>query len=312
MLSRRLYQVLGLACGFALIDYGFNAISIGLPGAGTFTSQFLGSNLLLGGSVLVFVSIYYLLKPVTPTPIPPQPTMTQPTGTRPDVGVELVVEEETPPKPGFYKNIEYVGYFFALLGLVSAADLAMQVFLRSTYNEARWWVEVLLVTFGVLSYTIFGSVGRLGAQEEARLAKVPVAEPISRLETESVGPSPAATSAPTLEVAGVVETLTLRRTEFTRNAEGEYEKHLSGDAYDVFRADSDLVTVWREDRRGMRSIYLAGPYELSRKMLEEYFNNGQELRVGELVVGNEAIRGLLELLRSAKESEANVSAQHEV
>jgi len=183
----------------------------------------------------------------------------------------------------------------------------MQVFLRSTYNEARWWIEVLLVTFGVLSYTIFGSIGRLGSQEEAKLAKVPVTQTIPMVKTESAGTQLAApTSTPTIEVPGVIEPLTPRLTEFVKNAEGEYEKHLAGDSYDMFRVDPDLVTVWREDRRGMRSIYLAGPYELTRKMLEEYLNNGQELRVGELVLSSEPIRGLLELMRSAKESEASV------
>jgi len=57
---------------------------------------------------------------------------------------------------------------------------------------------------------------------------------------------------------------------------------------------------------------LAGPYELSRKMLEEYLNNGQELRVGELVLSTDAIRGLLELTKPATASEPNVSTPHEV
>jgi len=310
LLSRRLYQVFGLACGFGLIDFGFNTISVGLPGAGAFTSQFLAANLLLGGSILVFVSLFFLLKPINP-PVPAQAVVDSPAGPRPDVGVELIVEEQTPPKPGFYKSIEYIGYFFALLGIISAADLVMQVFLRSTYNEARWWVEVLLVTFGVLSYTILGSVGRLGSQEEAKLAKVPSTEGPPRLEPELTTAAPAASS-----VAGTtpktMEPLTLRLPDFDRNSEGEYEKHLSGESYDMFRADPDMVTVWREDRRGMRSAYLAGPYELSRKMLEDYLSKGQELRVGDLVLSTDSIRGLLDLTKSAKASDANVSAQHEV
>ena len=305
MLSARLYQVFGLACGFALIDYGFNAISVGLPGAETFTSQFVGSNLLLGGSVLVFVSLYYLLKPVSPAPL--QGVTTPPTGPRPDIGVELIVEEQTPPKPAFYKGIEYVGYFFAFLGLISAADLVMQVFLRSTYNEARWWVEVLLVTFGVLSYTIFGSVGRLGSQEEAKLATLPASG-----GTPTLMPPPIESVATSLTAeAPVTEPLTLRLADFTRNSQGEYEKHLVGDSYDMFRVDSDLLTAWREDRRGMRSIYLAGPYELTAKMLEEYLNL-QETKVGEVTLTPDDIRNLLVLMASAKESEANVSTRHEV
>jgi len=172
LISRRLYEILGVACGFVLIDYGFSLVAAGFPGARELTSQFLGANFLVGGSVAVFISLYYLLRPVSVA----APTGTEPTLPRPDVGVETIVEEQTPPKSGFYRNIEYVGYFFTVLGLFSAADLVLQVFLRSTYNEGRWWVEILLVTFGVLSYTIFGSIGRLGSQEEAKLT-VPLAQP---------------------------------------------------------------------------------------------------------------------------------------
>jgi hypothetical protein len=283
---------LGFALGFVLIDYGFNVISTGLPGARTFTSQFLAVNLLIGGSALVFVSLYYLLKPVVPTQ-PPQVTK-QPAGAPPTVGVEIIVEEDTPPKPTFYKTIEYIGYFFTVLGLISAADLVLQVFLRSTYDELRWWVDLLLVTFGVLSYTIFGSIGRLGMQEEAKLAGLPpVSTPTPQAAVKSPEPAGAKTG---VESTGPV-TLTL--SDFTRNAAGEYERHLSGDSYDMFRVDPEMVTVWREDRRGMRSVYLAGPYELSKKMLEEYANGGQELKVGNLDLAPDAIRGLLDLMKSA-------------
>lgn len=311
LLSRRLYQIFGIACGFGLIDFGFNTISVGFPGAGAFTSQFLAANLLLGGSILVFVSIFYLLKPISPAPAPV--AVSSPAGPRPDVGVELIVEEQSPPKPGFYKSIEYVGYFFALLGIISAADLVMQVFLRSTYNEARWWVEVLLVTFGVLSYTIFGSLGRLGSQEEAKLAKALSTEQTPKVEPALTTAAPAASSvAGTAASPETMGPLTLRLPDFARNSEGEYEKHLSGESYDMFRADPDMVTVWREDRRGMRSAYLAGPYELSRKMLEEYLNNRQELRVGELALSTDAIQGLLELTKTPKGQEASVSVRPEV
>jgi hypothetical protein len=310
LLPRRLYQVFGLACGFGLIDFGFSAMSVGIPGAGVFTSEFLAVNLLLGGSILVFVSLFYLLKPISP--VPAQVAVSPPTGPPPDVGVELIVEEQTPAKPGFYKNIEYIGYFFAFLGLISAADLVMQVFLRSTYNEARWWVEVLLVTFGVLSYTIFGSIGRLGSQEEAKLLKVPSAGEAPKLKPEPAAAGVAPPVAGTVASPKTVEPLTLRLSDFARNSEGEYEKHLSGESYDMFRTDPDMVTVWREDRRGMRSVYLAGPYELSRKILEDYLTKGQELRVGELVLSSDSIRGLLDLTKSAKASDSNASAQHEV
>lgn len=296
---------MGFACGFILIDYGFNVISAGVPGARAFTSQFLGVNLLLGGSVLVFVSLYYLLKPAGPPPA--LPVTPQPVGGRPDIGVEIIVEEETPPKLGFYKTIQYVGYFFTFLGLISAADLIMQVFIRSIYNEARWWVEVLLVTFGILSYTIFGSVGRLGLQEEAKLARVPAA-PKSTSETVDASRAP---PLPTTAVEAMGP-LNLMPTDFTRNSAGEYEKYLSGESYDMFRVDPDLITIWREDRRGMRSVYLAGPYELTKKMLREYLNSAQELKVGSLVLSTDAVRGLLELTEKSASESANVSVTHEV
>jgi len=304
--SRRLYQALGFVCGFIVIDYGFNILSVGFPGARAFTSQFLAANLLVGGSALVFASLYYLLKPASPSPILPAPPASPQLVTgRPDVGVELIVEEETPPKPGFYKTIEYIAYFFTILGLISAADLILQVFIRSMYNEARWWVEVLLVTFGVLAYTILGSVGRLGLQEEAKLAKLPSAPKLPS-QTQVETPAP-----PVATVAEVTPLLTLVPTEFSRNAAGEYEKQLSGESYDMFRVDPDVVTIWREDRRGIRSVYLAGPYELTKKMLQEYLSGGEELRVGILVLSTDTIRSLLELTEKPRGEAPSVSAPHE-
>jgi hypothetical protein len=245
----------------------------------------------VGGSALVFVSLYYLLKPITPT----STTAPQPVSARPDVGVEIIEEEMTPPKPGFYKTIEYLGYFFAFLGLVSAADLVLQVFLRSTYNEARWWVEVLLVIFGVLSYTIFGSIGRLGAQEEASLKKIPATPKISPENavstTEKTQPTGLSTAASTV----TIEPMELKLTEFNQTVSGDYERHLTGDSFDVFRVDREIITVWREDRKGIRSNYLAGPYELTRKMLEEYASGEQELRIGHLTASADTVRALLAL-----------------
>ena len=306
LISRRLYQVFGFACGFILIDYGFNVISVGLPGARAFTSQFLAVNFLLGGSALVFLSLYYLLK----TPGPPQtpPVAPLPIGGRPDIGVETVVEEETPPKPGFYKSIEYIGYFFTVLGIISAADLILQVFIRSIYSEARWWVEVLLVTFGILSYTIFGSVGRLGLQEEAKLPRYPSQASVATPQTVEAVPA----TPPSIPVVETMAPLTLVLAEFSRNLAGEYEKHLSGESYDMFRVAPGLITAWREDRRGMRSIYLAGPYELTIKMLGDCLKGEQELRVGILVVSIDAIQGLLELMKKPTSESASVSAPHEV
>ena len=305
MVSGRLYEALGLVSGFVLIDYGFNFIATGLQGARAFTSQFLGTNLLVGGSAIVFVSLYYLLKPEAQVA-----KTVQPVSVPPDIGLELVVEEATPPKPGFYKNIEYMGYFFATLGLISAADLVLQVFIRSTYNELRWWVEVLLVTFGVLSYTIFGSIGRLGAQEEAKLAT----QSMPKLATESVAVQaappqlkPAPTPAPVETTPAAAQPLTLNLTEFSKSVTGEYEHHLAGNAFDMVRVDRDLVTVWREDRRGMRSIYLAGPYELSRKLLQEQVGKGAELTIGTLTITIQTMRALLELEHMTAQSSTPAS-----
>jgi hypothetical protein len=214
---------------------------------------------------------------------------------RPDVGVEIIVEEETPPKSGFYRNIEYVGYFFTVLGLFSAADLVLQVFLRSTYNEGRWWVEVLLVTFGVLSYTIFGSIGRLGSEEEAKLAG-PIAEP-KPYPNNMTPPTTPDTPTPSLP-----EVLEIQIGDFTRSQGGVYERHLSGQVYDLFRIEKEGVTVWREDRQEIRSIYLAGPYELSRKILEEGVKGGEELKIGSLRLSVDSMQGFLTLLEHPPEN----------
>ena len=291
MVSRRLFQGLGLASGFVLVDYGFNLIASGLPGARAFTSQFLAANLLLGGSALVFVSLYYLLKPITPSSTTAPGLVTA----RPDIGLETIVEEESPPKPGFYKTIEYIGYFFAFLGLISAADLVLQVFLRSIYNEARWWVEVLLVTFGILSYTIFGSIGRLGAQEEASLKKLPATPKMPAQSIVSTIEKAPMTSPPTPAPTVTTEPMELKLAEFKPTATGEYERHISGDSFDMFRVDREVITVWREDRKGIRSNYLAGPYELTSKMLEGYASRGEELRIGPLIISADTIRAILVL-----------------
>jgi hypothetical protein len=301
MVSRRLFQGVGLALGFILVDYAFNLIAIGLPGARAFTSEFLAANLLVGGSALVFVSLYYLLKPIAPA----STTVPQPVSVRPDVGVETIVEEATPPKPGFYKSIEYIGYFFAFLGLISAADLVLQVFIRSIYNEARWWVEVLLVVFGILSYTIFGSIGRLGAQEEASLKQIPSTPKMSPENVVSITEETRTTSLSTS--TSTIQPMELKLAEFNPTATGEYEHQLAGDSFDMFRVDREIITVWREERKGIRSNYLAGPYELTRKMLEEYASGGQELRVGHLIASVDTVRDLLAL--QEKEAAENPPAQ---
>ena len=295
MVSRRLYEIIGLACGFVLVDYGFNFVAAGFPGARALTSQFLGGNLIVGGSAVVFVSLYYLLKPAAPPasspPLPPA---------SPDVGVELIVEEETPPKPSFYRNMIYIGYFFTILGLFSVADLILQVFIRSIYNEARWWIEILLVVFGILSYTIFVSIGRLGAQEEEKLT-MPLSQP--KLVAENV---PAAVTAAAVPAsASYPESLEVHVEDFARNPGGEYERRLSDTVYDMFRAEQDMIIVWREDRKGIRSIYLAGPYELSRSLLEDQVERGEDLKIGALRLSVDSIRELLGLQSKAVETPAS-------
>jgi hypothetical protein len=293
LVSHRLYQTLGIACGFIAIDYGFGFVAAGFPGARELTSQLLGVNLILAGSALVFASLYYLLRPASA----PAPQATEPI-VRPDVGVETVVEEETPPKSNFYKNIEYIGYFFTVLGLFSAADLVLQVFIRSLYNEALWWIEILLATFGILSYTILGSIGRLGSQEEAKLS-VPLAQP--ELHPEDVT---AAVSTPTAAGPTLPDSLEINVRDYTKLSNDEYERHLSEKVYDMFRMGPERITAWREDRKGMRSIYLAGPYELSHRLLEDSVKQGQELRVGILRLSVDSTRELLGLLSQTSEATA--------
>jgi len=283
MLSRKLSEIVGLACGFLLVDYGFSLLAAGFPGTRQMTSQFLGINLLAGGSVVAFLSLFYLLKPLAPTT-----SSTQPSGPAPDVGIELVVEDEPPSQFGFYKNIEYVGYFFTALGLFAAVDLVMQVLIPSLYNEIRWWVEVLLVTFGVLSYAIFGSIGRLGAQEERKYVR---AAPLSSTTTTSPAPSELSQTPP----PSYPQVLEMRIGDFSKSASGEYERQLSGTVYDMFRVESDVISVWRENRLEMRSVYLAGPYELSRKLMEDYATRGEEVKIGHLLISVETLRDLMKL-----------------
>lgn len=289
MVSRRLYQIFGIACGFVCIDYGFSFVAAGFPGARQLTSQFLGLNFIVGGSVAIFVSLYYLLRPVS-APAPPTTELIVP----PDVGVVTIVEEETPPKSGFYRNIEYIGYFFTVLGLFSAADLVLQVFIRSLYNEARWWIEILLATFGVLSYTIFGSVGRLGSQEEARLT-VPPAQP--KLQPENVAPAASAPATPN-------PTLEIHLGDYAKLSSNEYERHQSDEIYDMFRIEREGFTAWREDRKGMRPEYLAGPYELTSQLLEDSAKIGEDVRVGILHLSVDSTRELLAILARASEAAA--------
>jgi hypothetical protein len=290
LVSRKLYEIIGLACGFVLINYGFSFAASGFPGARALTSQFLGATLLIGGSAVIFISLLYLLRPVTPqAQLPPQLP-----AAAPDVHVELIEEEKPGPQVGFYKNIEHIGYLFTFLGLFSGADLVLQVLIPTLYNEARWWTEILLVTFGVLSYTILGSVGRIGSQEEAKLTQP---QPVLQQVTAA-----ATVESPPVGVPSLPETLEVRMGEFVRSPSGEFERHLTGDVYEMVRVEPENVSVWREDRRGIRSIYLAGPYELSRKLLQDQVNSGVELRIGFLLLSVESMRRLLEMQTHAEES----------
>jgi hypothetical protein len=161
----------------------------------------------------------------------------------------------------------------------------------------------LLVTFGVLSFTIFGSIGRIGMQEEAGLSPVSPA-PTLTVETSPATPIRPSTAGPS-EATG---SITLALSEFVQTPAGEFEKHLSGEVYDMFRADPELATVWREDRRGMRSVYLAGPYELTKRVLMENLSSGQELNVGILAMSTDAIRELTELMSKLKREPVAASA----
>ena len=279
MVSRKLYEIIGIVCGFALIDYGFNFIALGLPGARELTSQIIGVNLLGGGSAVIFISVFYLLRPTPQSPQSQQET----TGAL-DIGVETVVEEQTPPQYRFYKNIEYIGYCITAIGLFSAADLVLQVFIYQTYNEARWWVEILLVVFGVLAYAIFGSIGRIGAAEERALVTAPQQD----IPTMTSGPMVESTS----QIPDILE---LNLDQFTRSASGEYEHKLTDHVYDMVSVRPEVANVWREDRKGMRSVYLAGPYELSRELLHEHSTLNKSVKIGILTIAPETIKSLLSL-----------------
>ena len=280
MNARKLYQFIGIVIGFALIDYGFNFIAVGLPGAREMTSQFIGVNLLLGGSAVVFISLFFLLRPATVTPTPQAESEVPPT-----IGVETVVEEQTPPQFRFYRNIEYVGYFMTALGLFAAADLVLQVFISQMYNEVRWWIEVLLVVFGVLAYAIFVSIGRIGAEEESALTP---AQPSLGLALAGQGETRQESNPEMIE---------LRLGEFSHSSSGEYERKLAGDVYDMISVRPGMINVWRENRAGMRSVYLAGPYELSLELLEEHLKNDLPIRIGFLSISTESMKELLGLLR---------------
>jgi hypothetical protein len=104
------------------------------------------------------------------------------------------------------------------------------------------------------------------------------------------------------------ESLEIHVADFTRLTSGEYERHLTDEVYDLFRIEREGATAWREDRKGMRSVYLAGPYELSRKLMEENVKNGTDVRVGILHLSVDSMRRLLDLLVSPAEDVPSASS----
>jgi hypothetical protein len=290
--TRKLCQLVGMVIGFALIDYGFNLIAVGLPGAREMTSQLIGVNVLLGGSAVVFISLFFLLRPAQAS----IPTSKPESGAAPGIGIETVVEEQAPPQFRFYKNIEYVGYFMTALGLFAAIDLVLQILIPQMYNEVRWWVEVLLVIFGVLAYAIFGSLGRIGAEEERGL--VTAQRSMASSETSVQIPE----IEPKVQIPEVIE---LHLNQFSQSSSGEYERKLTDFVYDMVTIGPKMINVWRESRAGMRSAYLAGPYELSSELLNEHAKNGEPIRIGILSISIESIQ---ELLGTQRELQAQVAS----
>ena len=281
MVTRKLYAILGIVCGFILIDYGFNFLAVGFPGAEELTSQFVGGSVALGGSAVVFLALYALLS--TPT----APVTQEPAGPAPDIPVEIIVEEQTGSQYAFYKHIEHIGYFFTALGLFSGADLILQVFIHQLYNEARWWIEVLLVTFGVLSFAIFGSLGRIGAQEEREMALR--IQQTTQTHVEPVS-SPVSGSSDVAQIPVMIE---VRLTDFVKSPSGDFEHRLSERVYDMIRIQPDMISIWREERQEIRAVYLAGPYELTREYLEDQLKRGEELKVGIVSLPLDVIQDLL-------------------
>jgi len=205
---QKIYEIIGVACGLVLLNFGFELLAAGFPGTRQLTSQFLGVSLLVGGVVVTFSSLYFLLKL-------PVPALAQPAG------------------------------------------------------------------------------GRIGAQEEKQYV------PVKQL----AGPAPSSVAGGmTLTVPPAYsQILEMNIGEFSKSGSGDYERQLAGTVYDVFRIEREGVTVWRENREGMRSNYLAGPYELSMKFMGEYENRGEELKIGHLSVSVEALRDLMRLVERTAE-----------
>ena len=110
-------------------------------------------------------------------------------------------------------------------------------------------------------------------------------------------------------VAALPENLEIQLDKFSKSPSGEYERKLSDTVYDVFRVQHDLITIWREDRGAMRSVYLAGPYELTSQLLEGYVKKGEQLHIGILLLSSETARALLEM-QLPRSAEASTQGTH--
>jgi len=284
MIIRRICELLGFISGLVLIVYGFSFLASGLPGAHISTSQFVAFNLLIAGSIVVFTSLYFLLRPTAVSTTGTGQPVTAP----PNVEIELISDaEDTSSHYGLYTNLKHIGYLFTALGVFAAADLTLQVFIRSFYNEIRWWLEILLVTFGVLSYAIFATIGRLGAQEEPQTAR-PSSQTAAELVTATASPQQ-------LETYRLDDTLRIDLAAFARGDSGELERKLVDNVYDMIRVEPRGVIIWREERRGFRTVYLSGPYEIDWERITEAIAENRELSVGLLHLSSQAMHDLLSL-----------------
>lgn len=146
----------------------------------------------------------------------------------------------------------------------------------------------MLVVFGVLAYAIFGSIGRIGAEEERALgtAQPSSSSPVTSAQTETQM---------TEAASKIPETLELSLDQFSRSSGGEYEHKLTDYVYDMVGVRAEMVNVWREERKGMRPVYLAGPYELGAELLEEHAKHGEPISIGILSLSTESVQALLSL-----------------
>src|SRR5208337_3711868 len=124
--------------------------------------------------------------------------------------------------------------------------------IHQLYNETRWWIEVLLVTFGVLSFAIFGSIGRIGAQEEREMAlRIP--------QTTQTAPLEPVSSSGSSDVPQIPPTMEVRLADVGKAPIGDFEHRLSERVYDMIPVHPDMTSTRREDRQDIRAVDLAGP-----------------------------------------------------